>query len=566
MPRAKLTPTIIINPRVEDLPSDCTHWVIDTETNGLDVAGFNSPHYASYLGASPSNDTNTVYIWVGASNFPIAFLNTKVLVGHNIRFDLHAAGLSPLEVFDTMLAVYHNHTTALKSLDFMAITMGIHKIPTPDLMKEGKIHMIPETQVATYLADDVMVTNLLFNKLHRNKQLGWKLHHDLALAVQKMEARGVLFIPEEFDSLVPLVEKEAAKAIQRLKDFGFNGNVNSPIQVGEWLTKDRGLDLPPTPKSLLKGDPKPSTTKLVLEKLVWKGHVEVDALLQARRMIKLQQAFLNTMKEKVRHSDGKIYANVNISRTKTGRFSYSNPNLQQVPKHSELGKRLRHCFTGDRGYVSVADYSQVEMRVAAALSGEPVLLDAFAEGKDIHLQVAAEVLGKSPDQVTDEERFGAKAINFGILNGMGARRLSHELRSDQATAQRWLDNYQEGLPVLTTWMNEIWANAEVDRIVRTLSGRTRVYLRDEGIRSAISVVVQGTAADIMAAALVACENDNLNPLLVVHDEVVAATTDCGRLIEVMEHAANTLFPAELGAVHFAADGYFAKTWGGNDDE
>jgi DNA polymerase-1 len=205
------------------------------------------------------------------------------------------------------------------------------------------------------------------------------------------------------------------------------------------------------------------------------------------------------------------------------------------------------------------------MRVAAALSGEPVLLDAFANGKDIHLEVAAEVLGKLPEHVTEEERFGAKAINFGILNGMGAKRLSHELKSDQATAQRWLDNYQSGLPTLTTWMNEIWANAEVDRIVRTLSGRTRVYLRDEGIRSAISVVVQGTAADIMAAALVACENENLKPLLVVHDEVVAATTDCGRLIEVMEYAANTLFPNELSAVQFEADGYFAKTWGGNDE-
>jgi len=566
MPRRTLTPKIVINPRVEELPSDCTHWVIDTETNGLEVAGTGAPHYASYLGASPSNDTNTVYIWVGARNFPIAFLNSKVLVGHNIRFDLHAAGLSPTEVFDTMLAVYHNHTTALKSLDFIAKTMGIKKIPTPDLMKEGKIHMIPETQVATYLADDVMVTNLLFNKLYKTKQVGWPMHHDLALAVQKMEARGVRFIPEEFDTLVPLVEREAAKAIQRLKDFGFNGNVNSPIQVGEWLVKDRGLTLPSTPKSIEKGEPKPSTTKLVLERLVWQGHVEVDALLLARRMIKLQQAFLNTMKEKVRPGDGKIYANVNISRTKTGRFSYANPNLQQVPKHSELGKRLRYCFTGDRGYVSVADYSQVEMRVAAALSGEPVLLQAFDTGKDIHLEVAAEVLGKLPEQITSEERFGAKAINFGILNGMGARRLSHELKSDQATAQRWLDNYQAGLPTLTNWMNKVWTNAEIDRVVRTLSGRTRVYLGDEGVRSAISVVVQGTAADIMAAALVACERERLRPLLVVHDEVVADTTNCAKLVEVMEYAANTLFPDELGKVQFEADGYFAETWGGNPNE
>ena len=145
---------------------------------------------------------------------------------------------------------------------------------------------------------------------------------------------------------------------------------------------------------------------------------------------------------------------------------------------------------------------------------------------------------------------------------MGAKRLSHELRSDVATAQRWLDDYQAGLPVLTDWMNDIWAKAELNRVVKTLSGRTRVYLKEESVRSAISVVVQGTAADIMAAALVACDEADLAPLLVVHDEVVASTTDCDKLVFTMEQAANSLFPEQLGAVRFDADGYTANTWGG----
>lgn len=558
-----LAPKIVFNPDLSALPTDCSHWVVDTETNGLQVIGKNAPHYASYLGACPTNDLGTVYIWSPITEEVRRFFDDKVVVGHNIKFDLHAADLSPSSVFDTMAAVYHSHTTALKSLDFLSKTMGIPKIPTPELMKEGKIDNIPTTTVNTYLADDVAVTGVLFNKLYASGNKGWELGHKLSVAVQRMEARGVKFLPEEFDALVPLVEREVVNALSRLKEFGFEGNLNSPIQVGEWLTGTRGLKIEPTPKSVAKGKPRPKTDKMTLEKLLWKGHIEVDALLQARRMLKLQQAFLNSMKEKVRPSTGCIYANVNITRTRTGRFSYSEPNLQQVPKHSELGKRLRFCFTGSRGIVSVADYSQVEMRVAAALSGEPVLLEAFEKGEDIHLQVAAKVLGKSPSQVGDEERFSAKAINFGILNGMKARRLSHELKSDVATAQRWLDEYQRGLPILTNWMDDIWTTTKLTRVVKTLSGRTRVYLKDEATLSAISVVVQGTAADIMAASLIACEDAGLEPLLVVHDEVVASTTDCDKLVATMEHAANTLFPTELGAVRFEADGYTANTWGGD---
>jgi len=563
MRRKYLKPNIVINPELSELPTDCSHWIVDTETNGLDVVGDKAPHTASYLGACPSNNLDTIYIWTPINNELRRFFDDKVVVGHNVKFDVHAADLSPTAVFDTMLAVYHAHTTALKSLDFVARTMAIGKIPTPQLMKEGKISEIPLTEVAAYLADDVAVTGVLFNKLWSSGQRGWDMHHKLSMAVQRMEARGVKFVPEEFDALVPLVNNEVSKAMTRLKSYGFEGNLNSPIQVGEWLTQVRGLKIDSTPKSIEKGNPKPKTDKLTLEKLLWKGHLEIDALLQARRMIKLQQAFLNTMKDKVRSSTGCVYANVHIARTRTGRFSYSEPNLQQVPKHSELGKRLRFCFASPTGgLVSVADYSQVEMRVAAGLSGEPVLLEAFDKGEDIHLQVAAKVLNKSPEQVGEEERFGAKAINFGILNGMGAKRLSHELRSDVATAQRWLDDYQAGLPVLTDWMNDIWAKAELNRVVKTLSGRTRVYLKEESVRSAISVVVQGTAADIMAAALVACDEADLAPLLVVHDEVVASTTDCDKLVFTMEQAANSLFPEQLGAVRFDADGYTANTWGG----
>ena len=227
-----------------------------------------------------------------------------------------------------------------------------------------------------------------------------------------------------------------------------------------------------------------------------------------------------------------------------------------------MAKKFRYCFTGRSGGVSGADFSQVELRVAAALAEEPVLLEAFASGGDPHTEVAAQMLGKAPKDITPEERYGAKAVNFGILNGMGASRLCVELKSSKKEAAVFLDNYKRSLYKLNEWMEGIWRDVERDNVVRTVSGRTRVFGWTESTRPAISVIVQGGAAELMRESLVAVEEAGLEPILVVHDEIIVDGIDKGEEVAtIMREAANKAYPSSFGSVDFPAEGGSGGTWG-----
>jgi DNA polymerase-1 len=557
---------IILNPSLEELEKwGPTAWVFDTETTGLEVAGATAPHSMRYIGIGPLSDITICYIW-HVSEFTETirnFLNKQTLIAHNAKFDIHAAKLRPKgDVYDTALMVYHSDTLARKRLDDMARVLGLPKIATPELLKEGRIDEVRPDIVQEYLADDVATTNLLANTLIYNKTTGWKIQHDASKVFAKAEHRGIRFVPENFGRMVPIVQEALDSKMAVLNNsLGFDGNLGSPKQLSEWLLM-RGIKLPLTDASLKNPD-KPkrySTNKLVLEKLSWEGCEEAQAVIDARRMLKLQQAFMNTLPDKVRQ-DGMIYPSINMGRTKTGRLSYNNPNLQQIPKHNEIGKGLRACFTGPSGYLSVADYSQVEMRVAAGLSGDPILLDIFERGHDLHSEVAAVVLNKRREDLTTEERFSAKAINFGILNGMGPKRLSHSLRSTLDEAKRWLNEYRNRFHVLNNWMQTTWDEAEVNRIVHTASGRTRIFRREEeSVRSAVSIKVQGTAADLLYAAVVAVDDAGLDPVFSVHDEIACDSREINELVNVMEEAANNAFPELFKDVKFKADGYLNDTW------
>lgn len=536
------------------------YWVMDTETDGLDVLGLGSKHTAHYIGLMPMTEDKQIIphlFIVRGEDLHIYrdLLNRSLLVGHNLRFDLHACDLEPTSVwYDTMVMAYHASTTSRHGMDHMAAVRGWPKIKTPDLIKKGRILECPEEDVVRYLADDVYTTARLFKDLRPSGKDEVCEH-----AVYSMERRGIQLLPDELAKVAISVEQMVSDNYDWLCDAGWpsNGNLNSPAQVADWLIA-RGRKLP------LSKAGKPSTNKVILQQMADRGDELVTRLLDYRKAIKLKTSFVETLPSYA-NEDGLIYPRTNTTRTATGRFSCDTPNMQQIPKRGLIGKELRKCFTGPSGRgITGCDFNQVELRVAAAFANESVLLEAFKAGRCPHTEVAAKIHGKLPEDVTPAERFGAKAVNFGILNGMGAKRLALEIKSDKATAQRFLDDYKRNLPSLNEWMEGVWREAETYRVARTVDGRTRCFSQQEETRPAISVIVQGSAAELMRKALVAVDVNGLEPVLSVHDEILIDGSDPRRaenLREVMESAANAAYPGAFASVEFKAEAGTGYTWG-----
>ena len=558
MSQTNETPARAIWPTVEEFKAlveahGAKPWALDTETDGLEVRGPDAKHSAHYIGLLPIG-SRVCCIFTSERFAAIRSIVEKLhLVGHNLRFDLHALNLKPTwSISDTMIMTYAQSTTGRLSLDHQAKVYGWSKIETPDLIKQGRIKEMNPHDVATYLADDCLRTGQLY-EIYTKRFKSPLIDHQVELAVQRMENRGVRLLLPELRELGQEILRKTNEIRQLLDTYDAPENLGSPKQVATWLQK-AGRTLPLTEKG------NPSTGKLVLQELADSGDNYAEGLLLWRKLSKLTQAFINPLPRMARN--GMLYPNVRTAQTKTGRFSYSDPNLQQIPKRGPMAKKFRYCFTGRSGGVSGADFSQVELRVAAALAKEPVLLEAFSAGRDPHTEVAAQMLGKVPSAVTPEERYGAKAVNFGILNGMGASRLSVELKSSVHEANKFLHNYKKSLHHLHEWMEGIWRDAERDRMARTASGRTRFFTYVENTRPAISVIVQGGAAELMREALVAVENAGLKPILVVHDEIIVDGVDKGdEVATIMRESANKAYPELFNMVDFPAEGGSGATWG-----
>ena len=531
-------------------------WVLDTETNGLDVIGHAAPHYAWWIGLSPLGSPN-VFIISGEEYEEWGlerWFKQLRLVGHNLRFDLHAMDLIPEVPWqDTMTAAYFGHTSGKRSMDHIARVNGWENIETPELLKQGKIAQVPEEQLFEYLANDCIITSKMAKRFQMEAAA---FDYRVEQAVYEMERRGIRLLLDQFYVVEHELEEMIEECLNVLREEGMEGNPDSPVQVAEWLI-GRKRKLPRTATG------KPSTSKLALQKLADDGDRLAQAVIDYRKTTKLKTAFIEPLPRMAQ--DGILYPKTNTTRTRTGRFSCDTPNLQQIPKRGPLGKALRGCMTSpeDNGVIA-CDFSQVELRVAAAFAEEPVLLEAFAQGRCPHTEVAAKMTGKVVEDVTPDERFKAKAVNFGILNGMGAKRLAFELKADKGTAFRFLDDYKRNLPKLNGWMEGVWREAEEFRVARTVSGRTRIFTSNEETRPAVSVIVQGSAAELIRHALVGVHEAGLEPLLTVHDEILVGGADeakAEKLREVMESSANGAYTESFGSVNFAAEASLGGTWG-----
>lgn len=377
----------------------------------------------------------------------------------------------------------------------------------------------------------------------------------------KVDAQGLVLMGEELGIRIKELEKEVWESV------GWEFNLNSPKQLGEALFERLML---PAKKKTSRGY---STSAEVLEELR-NAHPAVEKLLEYRQLTKLKSTYCDALYQAV-GNDGRIHSTFNQTETRTGRISSLEPNLQNIPVRREEGRRLRKFFTAEDGYVLCdADYSQIELRVLAAICEEKSMKEAFSSGVDIHTLTASQVFNMPTDMITASMRSKAKAVNFGIIYGIGAFSLSKDIGVTRKEADAYIKAYLQAYKGVDLYMKNVIEQAKADGFVTTLFGRRRYLpelsnsnhmIRAFGERVARNAPIQGTAADIIKIAMIRVynriEEEKLDAKLIlqVHDELIVECKEeikdyvCTLLKEEMENAVNL-------SVKLTADVNCAKTW------
>ncbi|GIW23914.1 DNA polymerase I [Meiothermus sp.] len=405
----------------------------------------------------------------------------------------------------------------------------------------------------------------LGRRIGENPQIEWlyhKIEKPLSAVLAQMEARGISLDTAYLEQLSEELGKEISyleAQIHRLAGHPFNVNSRDQLEV---VLYDE-LKLSASGRRTQTG--KRSTAASALEELQGQ-HEIIDRILAYRELTKLKNTYLDPLPKLIHPKTGRLHTRFNQTGTATGRLSSVDPNLQNIPVRTEIGRRIRKAFRAAPGMkLIVADYSQIELRVLAHLSGDENLIRVFREGQDIHTQTAAWMFGLEPPQVGPEQRRAAKTINFGVLYGMSAHRLSNELAIPYAEAENFIERYFASYPKVRAWIERVLDEARQKGYVETLFGRRRFVadldarirsVREAAERMAFNMPVQGTAADLIKLAMVKLrpelEHRGAHLVLQVHDELlVEAAEDKAEAVaevvrEVMQSAWELLVPLEVG--------------------
>jgi DNA polymerase-1 len=352
-------------------------------------------------------------------------------------------------------------------------------------------------------------------------------------------------------------------------EAGTEFNINSPTQLGHILFEK--LNYPVLKKTRTKQF---STNVEVLEELASHGFPIPQLILQHRELHKLKSTYVDALPQLVA-KDGRVHTSFNQAVAATGRLSSSDPNLQNIPIRTELGKTIRRAFVADPGFVILsADYSQVELRILAHITQDESLIETFRRGADIHRATASKMFNIPEDQLSAEQRRAAKVINFGVLYGMSAFRLSNELSISTAQAKDFIDAYFARYPKIQEYLDRTLEEARSTGKVTTLFGRVRYIpeihnrsftVRGNAERMATNAPIQGTAADILKLAMIALEKrlqtegDGARMLLTVHDEIVieAPEKTAAAVSGIVKGTMETIYPL---AVPLAVDTHWGKSW------
>ncbi|MDB5179108.1 MAG: polymerase [Patescibacteria group bacterium] len=576
-------------------------FAFDTETDSLDTME------ANLVGVSVAfKEGEAYYIPVGHTDgtqlprdlalerLKPVLENSKIgKTGHNVKFDYevlrqHGVRVAGI-VFDTMIAAFLlNSLGRAQSLDDLAYSeLGVEMIPIKEMIGADKKSQITFDktlieEATTYAAEDADMSWRLYEKLRVQlaefaevNEYGWSLER-LATEVEwpiigvlgEMELAGIELDVPFLERLGERLERRIGELKAKIFDLaGEEFNMGSPAQLSQILYGRLGLNS----AGIKKGKTGISTAAGELEKLR-DAHPIIDLIMEYRELDKLRSTYVNALPDMVGR-DGRVHTSFSQVIAQTGRLSSSNPNLMNIPVRTELGREIRQAFVAPKGRVLVsADYSQIELRVAAALAGDEAMIETFKRGIDLHQQTAAELFGVPLEAVTKEQRSAAKTINFGVLYGMSAHGLSVATGMDGKEAAGFIERYFEVRPKLREYIEATKKFAMDNQYTATLFGRRRpcpeirsnnYIMRQAAERMAVNVPIQGTAADIYKLAMIEVVkrlDSDSHLLLQIHDELIVEAPEAKAVAVAAMMAEVMSGVIDLG-VPLAVDTATGKHWG-----
>ena len=562
----------------------------DTETTGKDpihdellgISFANSAGKAIYFQCPSEIDLRKVFI----DDFRELFQDESIeKIGHNLKFDLTVLHWCGLKVggalFDTMLAHTLVFPDQKHSMDFVAESMlGYSPISFNSLIddqeNEDQLSLIGTTisevdtnKLAEYAAEDADITFQISEKLRPllkekgQEKVFYDIESPLIAILVAIESEGISLNCQILDQIRESLSESINSLGKEITELaGKEFNLNSPKQLGEVLFDD--LKLVEKPKKTKTGQYK--TDEGVLNALAPKHRV-VEAILEYRESAKLKSTYVDALPNALSKKTGRIHSSFGQLMTATGRLASNNPNLQNIPIRTSQGREIRKAFVprSEDFKILAADYSQIELRVMASISGDESMRSAFNEGLDIHSATAAKVYDVDIDEVSSDMRRGAKTVNFGIIYGISAFGLSQRLDISRSEAADLIDSYFEEYPRVKEYMDDTILFAKENGFVETVSGRRR-YLRDinssnamirsAAERTAINTPIQGTAADMIKLAMVGVHKAlseggfKTKMILQVHDELLfdMAIEEEDKIKEIVVEEMQNALPMEIPAV------------------
>ena len=564
----------LINELVATLASE-KEICFDTETTGIDAneaelvgLSFSVKKGEAYYVPCPIDREECIKL---LNNFQQLFNNKSITwIGQNIKYDMLLLKWYGFELlgntFDTMLAHYVIEPDGKRSMDALSekylgyATVHIDELIGKKGKNQGNMRDVELEKIKDYAAEDADITLQLKNtflpqlKEKEVEKVFYEVENPLVKVLAAMEFEGIRIDEQFLNEYSKELEREAKTAEESVyQQAGVRFNLASPKQLGEVLFDKLKLD----PKAKKTKTGQYATGEDVLLKLAAQNKI-VDDILAFREYTKLKSTYVDALPLMINKKTGRVHTSYAQAVAVTGRLSSNNPNLQNIPIRTDKGKEIRKAFIPrNKDYFLIsADYSQIELRIVAAISGDVNMCEAFLTGKDIHTATAAKVFNVDEKEVTKEMRYKAKSVNFGIIYGQGAFGLAENLGISRAEAKEIIDTYKTQFPNIQKYMDDTINFCKENGYVETLMGRKR-WLKDinsanftvRGFaeRNAINSPIQGTAADMIKLAMIKIDaefkkqNFKSKMLLQVHDELVfdAHTEEVDRIKPIILHCMQT---------------------------